>query len=66
MAKKSRAGRPAMPDDEQQRLVPVRLPRELLARIDGEVASNLAGLRRSGVIRQLLVEALALRAKRKA
>lgn len=64
MAKKSRVGRPAMPEDEHQVLVPVRFPPGLLRRLDEERLNRGDRPSRSSLIREY-VDTMLIAAARK-
>ena len=52
--KKAPVGRPSMPDQDQQVLVPTRYPRDMLEMIDAERAARLDKPSRSAMIRELV------------
>lgn len=64
MARKSRVGRPSIPEDEHQTLVPVRFPPELIRRMDAEIANRGDRPSRSALIREY-VDAMLKAAERK-
>lgn len=63
MAKPSKPGpgRPAKPASERKGYVPVRFPLELLAEVDAMAAARLDKPERSGMIRELVAEAILIR-----
>jgi hypothetical protein len=63
MSKRTRVGRPPMAEDQQQVLVPVRFPPELLDRIDEERSSRLSRPSRSAIIRELVETGLGRKRK---
>lgn len=65
MARKLSVGRPPKSEDDKAVLVPVRFPPDMLAAIDGTMDGDMAITGRSAMIRTLVAEALAARARRK-
>jgi len=65
IAMAKRVGRPPIPEDERVDPVVVRLSRALVQEIDAEREGRLDSPGRSTMIRELLVEALEARAKKR-
>lgn len=64
MVKKSRVGRPALPEQEHQALVPVRFPPDLIRRLEEEIASRGDRPSKSALIREY-VDVMLTAAERK-
>lgn len=64
MVKKSRVGRPALPEDEHQVLVPVRFPPDLIRRLEEEISNRGDRPSKSAIIREF-VDAMLTIAERK-
>lgn len=65
MAKKSRVGRPALPADEHQTLVPVRFPPDLIRRLEDEIANRGDRPSKSALIREYVDAMLTAAEKRR-
>lgn len=65
MSRKPRVGRPALPKGQQQTLVPVRFPPDLIERLDAEIEARGDGMSRSALIRLYVAEGLAGAEKRR-